>query len=80
MESLLLKMLQLVLGNLHHFYENTFTLSRVHGFSGKFKTSSQGEVHLLFGKFRKMLRISDTISHFIFYDTFIASGQISFVI
>ena len=80
MESLLLQMLQLVLANLHHFYENTFTLSRVHGFSGKFKTSSQGEVHLLFGKFRKMLRISDSFSLFIFYDTFIASGQISFVI
>ena len=80
MESLLLQMLQLVLANLHHFYENTFTLSRVHGFSGKFKTSSQGEVHLLFGKFRKMLRISDSFSHFIFYDTFIASGLISFVI
>ena len=63
-------MLQLVLESLYYFYGNIFseTLSRTQGFSGNFKPISQKIIHFLFGKVRKMLRISETFSHFIFYN------------
>ena len=50
LESLQLKILQLVLGSLYHFYENIFseTLSTTRRFSGNFKISGQKIVHFLF--------------------------------
>lgn len=74
-------MLQLVLESLYYFYGNIFseTLSRTLGFSGNFKTISQKIIHFLFGKLRKMLRISETFSHFIFYNELFMSQQTSFM-